>query len=403
LRLIYPQDSPINKSASDTNNKHYDVVVVGAGIQGTGIAQAAAVCGYKTLVIEKFPLAGMGTSCKSSKLIHGGLRYLESGQFRLVRECLLERNRLLKNAHKLVKLIPFYIPVYSDSSRPSWKIWLGLCIYSLFSFKSFQIVKKSQWSLLDHIKTKNLKHVFKYYDAQTDDQLLTQAVANSAQNYGAEFIYSADFNSSKFQHGSHIIHYMKDGEKHTISSKYLINCSGPWIVETQQKIQPKLDIPAIELISGSHIIVDKITTQGAYYLETKDQRAAFVIPWKEKYTLIGTTETVHTDTIDNISATKKDINYLIDLYNKSFNVKISEKNIIDTFCGLRVLPKNSAAIFNKSRDSLIVESKSCPGLITLIGGKLTAYRASAELVVSKINIDEKRPKTNTRKIKLVSR
>ena len=112
---------------------------------------------------------------------------------------------------------------------------------------------------------------------------------------------------------------------------------------------------------------------------------------------------MHTDTIDNISATKKDVNYLIDLYNKSFNVKISEKNIIDTFCGLRVLPKNSAAIFNKSRDSLIVESKSCPGLITLIGGKLTAYRASAELVVSKINIDEKRPKTNTRKIKLVSR
>jgi len=402
LRLIYPQDSPINKSTSDTNNNHYDVVVIGAGIQGAGIAQAAAVCGYKTLILEKFPLAGMGTSCKSSKLIHGGLRYLESGQFRLVRECLLERNRLLKNAHKLVKLIPFYIPVYNDNSRPGWKIWLGLCIYSLFSFKPFQIIKKSQWPLLDHIKTKNLKHVFKYYDAQTDDQLLTQAVANSAQNYGAEFIYSADFNSSKFQQGSHIIHYMKDGEKHTISSKYLINCSGPWIEETQKKIQPKLDIPAIELISGSHIIIDIMTTQGAYYLETKDQRAAFVIPWKGKHTLIGTTETVYKDTTNNISATKKDINYLIDFYNKSFNVKISDKNIIDTFCGLRVLPKNSAAIFNKSRDSLIVESKSCPGLITLIGGKLTAYRASAELVVSKINIDEKRHKTNTRKIKLGS-
>ena len=397
MHLIYHRVRPINKPASDTNNKHYDVVVVGAGIQGTGIAQAAAICGYKTLVIEKFPLAGMGTSCKSSKLIHGGLRYLESGQLRLVRECLLERKRLLKNAPELVKLIPFYIPVYGNSSRPSWKIWLGLCIYSLLSLKPFEIVKKSQWPLLDHIQTKNLQHVFKYYDAQTDDQLLTQSVAKSAQNYGAEFIYSADFKNSEFQKKSHSIQYLKDEKTHTIESKYLINCSGPWIEETQKKIQPTLDVPTIELISGSHIIVDTSTTQGAYYIETKDKRAVFVIPWKDKHTLIGTTETVYKDTIDNIHATKKDINYLINTYNENFINKISEENIIDTFCGLRVLPKNSVSMFKKSRDRLIVESESCPGLITLIGGKLTAYRACAEQVISKIKIDEKSPRNNTQK------
>lgn len=400
MRLIYHQGRPIDKSIPDTNNEHYDVVVIGAGIQGAGIAQAAAVCGYKTLVIEKFPLAGMGTSCKSSKLIHGGLRYLESGQLRLVRECLLERKRLLKNAPELVKLIAFYIPVYKNSSRPSWKIWLGLCIYSLFSFKPFKIVKKSQWPLLDNIKTKNLKRVFKYYDAQTDDQLLTQSVAKSAQNHGAKFIYNAEFTHSEFQQKLHTIHYIKDGKKHTEHSKYLINCSGPWVKETQNRIQPKLKIPDIELISGSHIIIDTMTNKGAYYLETKDKRAVFVIPWKEKYTLIGTTETTHTDKIDNISASKKDVDYLIEAYNKNFNTNISEKNIIDTFCGLRVLPKNSASIFNTSRDSLIVENNHCPGLITLIGGKLTAYRASAELVVSKIITTKKRLKANTRKTKL---
>ena len=248
MHLIYHQDRHINKPAADTNIRPYDVVVIGAGIQGAGIAQAAAVCGYKTLVIEKFPLPGMGTSCKSSKLIHGGLRYLESGQFSLVRECLQERKRLLKNAPELVKSIPFYIPVYSNSSRPSWKIWLGLCIYSLFSLKPFEIVKKTQWPFLDNIQTKNLKHVFKYYDAQTDDQLLTQSVAKSAQKFGADFIYSAKFRSSEFQQESHIIHYVKDEINNTIKSKYLINCSGPWIEETQKKIQPKLDIPAIELI-----------------------------------------------------------------------------------------------------------------------------------------------------------
>ena len=400
MHLIYHQGRHINKPAADTNTKRYDVVVIGAGIQGAGIAQAAAVCGYKTLVIEKFPLPGMGTSCKSSKLIHGGLRYLESGQFSLVRECLQERKRLLKNAPELVKLIPFYIPVYSNSSRPSWRIWLGLCIYSLFSLKPFEIVKKTQWPFLDNIQTKNLKHVFKYYDAQTDDQLLTQSVAKSAQKFGAKFIYSAEFRSSELQQESHIIHYVKDEINNTIESKYLINCSGPWIEETQKKIQPKLDIPAIELISGSHIIIDIITTQGAYYIETKDKRAVFVIPWKEKHTLIGTTETAYTDTVDNISATKKDINYLINTYNENFNTEISEKNIIDTFCGLRVLPENNVSAFKKSRDSLIVESKSCPGLIALIGGKLTVYRASAERVISKISTDKKRLRNNTRKIKL---
>lgn len=112
-RLTYRQIKPIDKST--TTSDYYDVVIIGAGIQGAGVAQAAAVCGYKTLVIEKYPRAGMGTSCKSSKLIHGGLRYLENGQFSLVKECLLERKRLLKNAPELVKLIPFYIPVYSHS------------------------------------------------------------------------------------------------------------------------------------------------------------------------------------------------------------------------------------------------------------------------------------------------
>ena len=398
--LTYHQVRLINKHRCDIDNEHYDIVVIGAGIQGAGIAQAAAVCGYKTLVIEKHPLAGMGTSCKSSKLIHGGLRYLESGQLRLVKECLQERNLLLKNAPELVKLIPFYIPVYRSSSRSSWKIWLGLCIYSLFSLKPFEIVKKTQWPSLDHIKTKELKFVFKYYDAQTDDQLLTRSVAKSAKNLGAKFIYNANFTSANFQCKSHIINYVKDTKEHTISAKYLINCSGPWVEETQKKIQPKLSIPAIELISGSHIIINIKTTQGAYYIETKDKRAVFVIPWKEEHTLIGTTETAHTGTTDNIPASKDDINYLIDAYNKNFNIKINEKNIIDTFCGLRVLPKNSSSIFNKSRDSLAVEDSSCPGLITLIGGKLTAYRASAELIISKIDIEKKHPEANTRKTKL---
>lgn len=400
--LIWHRIRLIDKSTLHKNNDCYDIVIIGAGIQGAGIAQAAAVSGYKTLVIEKSPAAGMGTSCKSSKLIHGGLRYLESGQFGLVKECLTERKRLLKNAPELVKLIPFYIPVYSHNSRPDWMIWLGLSIYTFFSLKPFKIIPKKQWPLLDHIKTKNLKRVFKYFDAQTDDQLLTQSVAKSAQSYSAKIIYNAHFISSSYQHELHLINYITDKNTYSIKSKYIINCSGPWVKETQEKIHPKLNLPAIELISGSHIIVDINTTQGAYYLETKDNRAVFVIPWKEKHTLIGTTETTYTGTADNVTATKKDIDYLINVYNQNFSTHISSEDIIDSFCGLRVLPKDNDSIFNKSRDSLIIEDENHPGLITLIGGKLTAYRANSELVISKINIKNKRPTNNTREIKLGS-
>jgi len=187
---------------------------------------------------------------------------------------------------------------------------------------------------------------------------------------------------------------------HTIKSKYIINCSGPWVQETQKTIHPKLSLPDIELVSGSHIVVNIKITQGAYYLETRDNRAVFVMPWKEEYTLIGTTETPYTGSADNVVPTKKDINYLIDVYNQNFNTKISTDNIINSFCGLRVLPKDNASISNKSRDSLIIENKNQPGLITLIGGKLTAYRASSEVVVSKIKIENKHPENNTREVKL---
>lgn len=378
----------------------YDVVIIGAGIQGAGVAQAAAVCGYKTLVIEKQAEAGMATSSKSSKLIHGGLRYLESGQFSLVKECLQERKRLLNNAPELVKLIPFYIPVYETSTRPAWKIFLGLCIYSLFSFKPFKVIKKSNWESLDNLKTDGLKHVFKYYDAQTNDQLLTKSVAASAQQHGAKFVFNADFQHSEFSEENHHVRYTQNKKEFAVKSKYIINCSGPWVKETQKKIVPAIKLPHIDLVAGTHIIIDKETSQGAYYLEAKDKRAVFIIPWKNNQTLIGTTETIHQGSADSIKTKDQDINYLLEIYNQNHSTQINIDNIIDKFTGLRVLPGDNNSAFNKSRDSLIVEGGSCPGLITLIGGKLTAYRASAEQVVSRIDIQRSCSVKETRHLKL---
>ncbi len=370
-------------------NAHYDIIIIGAGIQGSGVAQATAGYGYKTLVIEKFSQAGLGTSCKSSKLIHGGLRYLESKQFKLVHECLQERKLLLKNAPQLVKIIPFYIPVYSHSLRPIWLIQIGLFIYSLFSFKPFSIIKKEYWHKLDNIDTKNLKTVFKYYDAQTDDKQLTQAVIHSAEKLGATVEYNADFLTSRVTNNQHVLTYLKNNEKTTVTCQCIINCSGPWITSTQNKISPQLELPDINLVAGTHIIINKPTIQGAYYIEATDKRAVFVMPWKEQHTLIGTTERVYTGNADDIQPTTGEINYLLDTYNRYFKTTISTDNIIDSFSGLRVLPGNTTtdgneSAFNKPRESLLIHNHKKTALITLIGGKLTIYRLSAEEVLQQI-------------------
>ena len=358
----------------------YDVVVIGAGIQGAGVAQAATAAGYTTLIIEKAPQAGMGTSCKSSKLIHGGLRYLESAQFKLVRECLHERKILLKNAPHLVALKPFYIPVYKHSSRPSWLIFIGLLIYSLFSFKSFSIIKKSQWPTLDGLNLKNLKTIFKYYDAQNDDKKLTQSVINSALKLGTHIEYNANLFKSKFNNHQHQLSYTKNNEQHYVNCNCIINCSGPWVELTQNKITPFLKMPKIELIAGTHIIINQPTSQGIFYLEAEDKRAIFVMPWKENTTLIGTTEKRFTSDPDKIKPSKDEISYLLKTYNQYFNAAFSTNDIIQSFAGLRVLPASDQSIFNKSRESLIIHSSQSK-LITVIGGKLTAYRASSNEVI----------------------
>lgn len=382
----------------------YDIIIIGAGIQGAGVAQAAAACGYSTLVIEKFSEAGLGTSSKSSKLIHGGLRYLETGQFKLVNECLNERKFLLKNAPSLVKLLPFYIPVYRKSSRPAWLVFLGLFIYSLFSFKSFEIINKRQWKSLDGLNLKNLKMVFKYYDAQTDDKLLTQAVISSAKKLGANITYNSDFQSSTYKHKKHHVTYTFNNQTFHTDCQFLINCSGPWTSLVQKRITPLLKLPPIDLIAGTHIVINEKLTNSAYYIEAADNRAVFILPWKTNLTLIGTTERHHKGSPDTVNPTEDEILYLLKAYNEHFNKNLNRNHVSDSFTGLRVLPGSTRSAFKKSRDSLVISARQNPGLITLVGGKLTAYRASAEEIISLVKKTMPAKSTpaqcNTKKIKL---
>ncbi|TNF36969.1 MAG: FAD-dependent oxidoreductase [Gammaproteobacteria bacterium] len=356
----------------------YDLIIIGGGIHGAACARLCADSGYKVLVLEQYAQPGLATSSKSSKLIHGGLRYLESGQFRLVRECLLERDYLLKEYPELVKFVPFHIPVYAHTRRPPWIIRLGLLIYSLFSGKGFSTIKKSHWQELDQLKTDQLKTVFQYYDAQTNDQLLTQAVMQDAQALGAELITEARFHSARCDANACHVRYEHENATREVTGKLLINTSGPWVNQVLQAIEPRPSMLEIELVLGTHIEIARPLHHGMYYLEApQDQRAVFVMPWQNN-TLIGTTETLFHDIPENTSPPAADIEYLLSVYNHYFSPAITPADIVNSFAGLRVLPAARDSAFHRPRDTIIHhDNRDNPRVFSLYGGKLTAHRATA--------------------------
>ncbi|HEY9051642.1 MAG TPA: glycerol-3-phosphate dehydrogenase/oxidase [Gammaproteobacteria bacterium] len=363
----------------------YDVTIIGGGIHGAACAQLCADAGYKVLVLEQYEKPGLGTSSKSSKLIHGGLRYLETGQFKLVRECLQEREYLLKTYPKLVQLVPFHIPVYQHTGRSAWMIRLGLIIYSLFSGKSFTTIKKSRWQELDNLKTDQLKTVFQYYDAQTNDQLLTQAVMADAQELGATVLTGTRFKRAECDDMECRIDYQHKNQLLQAQSKLIINTSGPWANHVLRNIQPRSTMPDIELVLGTHIVVSRPLLKGMYYLESPtDHRAVFVMPWQNN-TLIGTTETPFEDTPDKVAPPQSDIDYLMNVYNQYFTDAITQADIIDSFAGLRVLPAASGSHFSRPRETIIHhDNTQSPRVFSLYGGKLTAHRATARQLLRSI-------------------
>jgi glycerol-3-phosphate dehydrogenase len=392
----------------------YDVVVIGAGIHGAGVAQAAAADGYSVLVLEQYDEVAQGTSSKSSKLIHGGLRYLETAQFSLVLECLRERARLLKNAPHLVKLVPFHIPVYRKTTRRPWLIMAGLFLYTLFSGKWFSRIPRSRWHELDGLSTKDLDAVFSYFDAKTDDAHLTRSVLASAQEMGADVITGATFEGAHLLDESCELEYSKTDQIEKVSTKIIVNAAGAWANKVLEKIEPRPPHLDVDLVQGAHIIVPG-SIKHLYYLESpQDRRAVFVMPWKgsrktsgQDNILIGTTENIYTGDPAEVQALDSEISYLLDVYNHYFshdlNHNVKRGDVIDAFAGLRVLPSGEGAAFGKSRDTSFWQDRpGKPRVITMYGGKLTSYRATAEKVIERLRktLPERERVAETRTLKL---
>jgi len=380
-----------------------DIIIIGGGIHGTGVAQAAAAAGYKALLLEKTSLAA-GTSSRSSKLIHGGLRYLESMQLGLVRESLRERRTLLNIAPALVKPAHFYIPIYRSTSRRPWLIRIGLSFYALLAGlhrrARFHRLRKSEWGKLDGLTTNGLDTVFCYWDAQTDDLKLTEAVMRSAQSLGAELYCPAEFIGASFDGKFYSVRIRKDGNETSIRCRALVNAAGPWVNSILQQITPAPGRMEVDLVQGSHIVLEGKTECGVYYLEApKDRRAVFVMPWHE-HTLVGTTEKHYEGDPAKVIATQEEIDYLLETFRHYFPERVA--SIVNSFAGLRVLPQGTDDAFHRPRDITLHETAKHPGLITIYGGKLTGYRATAQKTIAQLEktLGRREAIADTHKLKL---
>ena len=369
---------------------HYDLVVIGGGIHGAGVAQAAAAAGHSVLVLEQTALAA-GTSSRSSKLIHGGLRYLEGGHFTLVRECLHERALLLRLAPKLVRLCPFYLPVYKNSRRAAWKVRIGLGLYTLLAGRDrisrYQRLPHQRWARLDGLSTVGLKAVFCYPDAQTDDVALTRAVMTSAQSLGAKLQLPAKVLQVDCQERGAVVHYQMAQAARQCQCRVVVNAAGPWVNEVLHRVSPPPVQLGIDLVQGTHILVPGSLQQGLYYVEApQDRRAVFIMPW-QGHTLVGTTETIYRGNPGEVRPLPEEIDYLWKTLAHYFpRYRSGERHVLDAFAGLRVLPAQGQAPFAVSRETIVHPDRNeQPRLVTIYGGKLTAYRATAAAVMARLS------------------
>ncbi len=357
----------------------FDLAVIGGGIQGTGVAQAAAAAGYSVLLAERHSW-GAGTSSKSSKLIHGGLRYLRNGQLRLVRESLRERRILERIAPQLVWPDDFHIPVYGATRVRPWQLRLALSLYWMLSGcrteARFRRLPRGCWQELKGLSRIGLQQIFAYRDARTDDRRLTAAVAASAASLGAELACPASVTSAHWLGDCWRITLDEAGDSRQISARLLVNCAGPWANQVAATMDPRPPQPQVALVQGAHLVLSRPAIDRCYYLEVPgDGRAVFLLPWGTG-SLLGTTETPFSGSPDDARITPEEEAYLLRVLDHYFPGE--EPEIAARMAGLRVLPASPTAPLRRSREVMLTHTpRRRPNYIAVYGGKLTGYRATA--------------------------
>ncbi|MES2097126.1 MAG: glycerol-3-phosphate dehydrogenase [Pseudomonadota bacterium] len=376
-------------------NTPYDMLIVGGGINGCAIAREASLLGQKVLLVERDDLAAH-TSSASTKLIHGGLRYLEYYDFRLVAEALRERERLVKAAPHIIRPLRFVLP-QENSVRPWWMIRIGLYLYDFLggtmSLPRSRGLKKSDRAYIEPLKGGDSGFV--YSDAQVDDSRLTLLNAVDARDNGAEIVTGVSLDSAR-RDGGLWRATLSDGRE--VEARALVNAAGPWV----HLLLEKLGINGksnVRLVKGSHIVVPKLYEgDHAYILQLPDRRIIFAIPWQGQ-TEIGTTD-IPVDAPEDAVISADEIAYLCDAVNQHFVKQIGPADVTFSWSGVRPLYDDGASEAKAvTRDYVLELDTNGPPLLSVFGGKITTGRHLAEEAMGKLGDPlgvKARPITRTR-------
>ena len=367
-----------------------DLLIVGGGINGAGIARDAAGRGLSVLLVERGDLAG-ATSSASSKLIHGGLRYLEFGEFRLVREALIEREVLMRMAPHLIHPAEFVLP-HDRSLRPRWMLRLGLWLYDHLGGRELLPASRQIDPRRDPMGAPlrpDIAAAFVYADCQADDARLVIANARDAARRGARVLRGVEFVSAR-REGTQWRAELRalDGSRSEVEARALINAGGPWAREIAQRAGVAHGKAALRLVKGSHVVVPRLYEGAqAFILQNDDRRIVFVLPFERDFTLIGTTETPFEDDPATVACTDAEAEYLCRAVSRWFARALSPSAIVWRYAGVRPLyedhAKSASAV---TRDYVLLrdgEPTTAP-MLSVLGGKITTYRRLAEHALERL-------------------
>lgn len=367
-----------------------DLFVIGGGVNGAGIARDAAGRGLSVVLCEKDDLAE-GTSSRSGKLVHGGLRYLEYYEFRLVREALIEREVLLNAAPHIIWPMRFVLP-HSPSDRPAWLIRLGLFLYDnlggrkrLPGTRTLDLRRAPEGA---PIKSKFTKG-FEYSDCWVDDARLVILNAVDASQKGAKILVRTACTSLRQEDGKWLatVEDRQTGAKREILARVVVNAAGPWVNDVIGRVAGGNSQRNVRLVKGSHIIVPKFWEgQQAYLVQNTDKRVIFINPYEGDKALIGTTDISYEGKADDVAADQSEIDYLISAVNRYFKQELRSEDVIEAFSGVRPLfddgQGNPSAV---TRDYVLDldRSRGAP-ILNIFGGKITTFRKLAEHAVQEL-------------------
>ena len=371
----------------------YDAVIIGGGITGAGAARDAAHRGLKVALVEKRDF-GSGTSSKSSKLVHGGLRYLEHGELRLVFEGTNERSLQMRRAPHLVRPVPFLVPIYKGKKPALAYVDIGLWIYdALAMFRSPKLHKtyrgKKVSELEPALRTEGLAGALEYYDCMTDDARLVLENVLDAKALGADvFSYARAVGVEKDKRGrvaAVTVHDELGGGERTLETRTVVVAAGPWTDRVLEELGVAFERPLLRPTKGVHIVVDhdRLPISRAVTMLTRDRRVIFCLPWVER-TMIGTTDTDWTGDPDDVAADAGDVAYLCEATNNFFpEAHLGPGDVIATWAGLRPLIDTSdasrASDVSREHETFVRDE----GVIVIAGGKLTTYRRMAKEIVDR--------------------